>query len=124
MALYKKDDLLEVLLTLEERIMRRLQVASLGQVITLNTATKECGVKLVPKDVELEEVEITCKYSQSVEDDISIGSIVVVLFLNKDTRNQLDLFEKNIDNDNILEKKNTHNEANGVVIDVFRKKVV
>lgn len=122
MSLFKKDDLLSVLLTLENRIMRRLQVASLAKVLSINNNSKECGVELIPKDMGVQASKITCKYSDSIEEDLEIGSIVVVLFLNKDSRQQLRLLEKDIDSSNILQLENNHKEENGIVIDIFRKK--
>ena len=124
MALYKQDDLLEVLLALEERIMRKLQVASLAKVMSIDKIKNECSVKLIPNDEDLEAFDITCKYSQSVSEVIEVNSIVIILFLNKDSRQQLNLLNENINTEEILQLKNTHNEVNGVVIDVFRKKEI
>lgn len=123
MSLYKRDDLLSVLLALEQRIMKRLQVATLAVVTEINTTKMTCMVKPFPIFDE-KAIEITCKYAESLNDDLTIGSIVVVLFLNKDSVNNLELFEKDINNDIMLNVKTTHSEKNGVVIQIFRKKVI
>lgn len=121
MSLYKQDDLLSVLLALEERIMRKLQVASLAEVVNIDRGALECGVRLVPSNPELEPISLTCKYSQTIDEDLNIGDLVVVLFLNKDSRRQVYLYESN--DDTVLQVENTHNEKNAIVINVFRKKV-
>jgi len=122
MSVYKENDMLSVLLALEERIFRKLQVASLGVITKIDSSKKECGVRLFPSDEGTSSNEISCKYAESLETDLTLGSIVVVLFLNKDTRNNLLLFENDIDNTIINSIRSTHTEKNGVVIQIFRKK--
>lgn len=122
MSIYKENDMLSVLLALEKRILRKLQVASLGVITKIDTSKKECGVRLFPADEDTKPNEIYCKYAESLETDLTLGSIVVVLFLNKDTRANLLLFENDIDNTIINSTKSTHVEKNGVVIQIFRKK--
>lgn len=121
---YKKDDLLSVLLALEERIFNKMQVASLGVLTSIDLVNKSCMVKIFPTEQEGKEKEIICKYTESLESDLTAGSIVVVLYLNKDSRANLALYEKDIDNKQVLATHNTHDEKNGVVIQIYKKKVV
>lgn len=119
---YVENDLLSVLLALEKRVHRTLQVASLGILTNINTTTKECSVKIFPTD-NGKENEVYCLYAENLEEDLTIGSIVIILFLNKRSKRNLQLFKNDITNKIILEETNNHSEKNGVVIQILRKKV-
>ena len=120
----KQNDMLSVLLALEERIMRRLQVASFGIVTNLDVVKKQCYVRTFPIDEEGKSSETVCVYSDSLEDDLLVGSVVVILYMDKDFRKNLQLV-LNGDKLSQLTSSNTlHGDSNAVIIQVYKKEEV
>lgn len=124
MSAVQQTDLLDVLLALEERIMRRLQVASFGIVTKLDTLKKQCYVRTFPIDEEDKSSETVCVYSDSLEADLLVGSVVIVLYMDKDFRKNLQLV-LNGDKLSRLPSSNTlHGDSNAVIIQVYKKEEV
>jgi len=114
----KQDDLLSVLLQLEKRIMKKLNVATFGLVTELNTIEKTCYVKTFPSD---DNNEIACKYPDDMEINLTINSIVIVLFIDKDFRQHLKLVENgNLDAKTQISEI-LHSDISGVIIQIFKK---
>lgn len=124
MSAIQQADLLDVLLALEERIMRRLQVASFGIVTNLDTVKKTCYVRTFPIDEEGKSSETACVYSESLENDLTIGSVVVVLYMDKDFRKNLQLVLNGDKSSQLASSKTLHGDTNAVIIQVFKKEEV
>lgn len=120
----KEDDLLAVLLALEERIMRRLQVATFGIVTKLDTVRKKCYIKAFPVEDVNETNETECVYMNSLESDLTPGSIVIVIYMDKDFRKNLEqVLDGNI-TPQTPSSKTMHGDSNAVIIQIFQKKEV
>lgn len=124
MSAVQQTDLLDVLLALEERIMRRLQVASFGIVTNLDTSKKQCYVRTFPIDEEDKSSEIVCVYSDSLEADLVVGSVVIVLYMDKDFRKNLQLVLSGDKLSRLASSNTLHGDSNAVIIQVYKKEEV
>lgn len=124
MSTTNNTDLLEVLLALEERIMRKLQVASFGVITNLDTAKKKCYVRTFPIDEVGKSAETVCVYSTSLEIDLTVGSIVVILYMDKDFRQNLQLVLNGDKSSQLTSSKTLHGDTNAVIIQVYKKEEV
>lgn len=124
MSAVQQTDLLDVLLALEERIMRRLQVASFGIVTNLDTSKKQCYVRTFPIDEEGKSSEIVCVYSDSLEADLVVGSVVIVLYMDKDFRKNLQLVLNGDKLPRLASSNTLHGDSNAVIIQVYKKEEV
>lgn len=118
------NNLLDVLLALEERIMKTLNVGTLALVTNIDSTNKKCNVKIFPSATN-DSKEIVCMYGDNiVEENLTLGSIVIILFLDKDFRQNL----TTLSNDIVIVQKNTnnilHSDLYGIVIGIFKKKEV
>lgn len=120
----KEDDLLAVLLALEERIMRRLQVATFGIVTKLDTARKKCYIKAFPVEDANKISETECVYMNSLESDLIPGSIVIVIYMDKDFRKNLEQVLGGNITPQTPSSKTMHGDSNAVIIQIFQKKEV
>ncbi len=124
MSAVQQTDLLDVLLALEERIMRRLQVASFGIVTKLDTLKKQCYVRTFPIDEEDKSSETVCVYSDSLEADLLVGSVVIVLYMDKDFRKNLQLVLGGDKLSRLASSNTLHGDSNAVIIQVYKKEEV
>lgn len=124
MSAMNNTDLLEVLLTLEERIMRKLQVASFGVITNLDTVKKKCYVRTFPIDEDGKSAETACVYAPSLEIDLTVGSVVVILYMDKDFRKNLQLVLNGDKLSQLTSSKTLHGDTNAVIIQVYKKEEV
>lgn len=124
MSTTNNTDLLEVLLALEERIMRKLQVASFGVITNLDTTKKKCYVRTFPIDEAGKSAETACVYSPSLEIDLTVGSVVVILYMDKDFRKNLQLVLNGDKLSQLTSSKTLHGDTNAVIIQVYKKEEV
>ena len=124
MSAIQQTDLLAVLLALEERIMRRLQVASFGVITNLDTTKKKCYVRTFPIDEEGKSAETACVYSDALEADLLVGSVVVILYMDKDFRKNLQLVLGGDKLSQLTSSNTLHGDSNAVIIQVYKKEEV
>lgn len=120
----KQNDMLSVLLALEERIMRKLQVASFGIVTNLDVVKKKCYVRTFPIDEEGKSAETVCVYSHMLEADLIVGSVVVILYMDKDFRKNLQLVLGGDKLSQLTSSNTLHGDSNAVIIQVYKKEEV
>lgn len=118
---FKQNDLLGVLLALEERIMNKLKVSTFGVVQHLDTTKKKCYVQPFPNDYNTN-AQIECVYNDTLEIDLTEGSVVIVMFMDKDFRKELELILNGSTITQLPQSKMLHTELNGVIVQIYKKK--
>lgn len=120
-----QDEFIDVLFALEERIMRKLQTSSLAIVTNLNSSAKICTVKPFPVDDVSQVCEIYCKYPPHLEKYLLKNTIVILLYIDKDFRQNLAQIEKS-GGINIMKTSSEvqHSDSYGMIIQIYKSDYV
>ena len=117
---FPEKDLIDVLLALKKAVSKQIKVASFGKVQSIDTTNKLLKVKLFPIIETEQEKTVDVRYLNDDTDDTIVGTIVLVLFLDKDFSNNLRLQERGQD---VVKKvspdSDFHSESYAVAIKTF-----
>lgn len=116
---FVSSDFLRVLLALKANIMRDLKVATVGVVKSIDLTEKTCVVEPFPLTENEMPKNIKCFLSKSCI-DAQEGSIVVILFLDRNSNQTIKQSIKNIPKTFLKENKILHDENYGIAITILK----